>query len=91
MEYTQQQKSKDFDFFKKNNLDFFKKYGHKYIAIKDQSVIGTAEDVQMLIAILADKHPVGTYIIQECTGDDTGYTLKAMRFIINANKNETLF
>lgn len=85
MSYTDADRKRDFDFFVKNNSNLYTEYRHKFIAIKNEKVIGTADDVEMLIACLAQKYEIGTYIIQECNGNESSYTSKLMRLIISGS------
>lgn len=81
--YTDAEKNKDFNFFKNINKDYFSKHGHKFLAVKNQSVIETADDVPSLISKMDKKSfQLGTYLIQECTGDNSAYTTTVMRMMI---------
>ena len=86
--YTEKQKTQDFEYFKDINKDFFSKNGHKFLAIKNRSVVDNADSVQDLIKQMNDRSiAVGTYLIQECTGDDSAYTTTVMRLITKGQKN----
>lgn len=80
--YTDAKRKIDFDFFTENYQELYKKYGHKFLAIKDGEVLGAYDSVSETIDKLSPNHPVGTYIIQECTGDDSAYRTTIMRLII---------
>ena len=87
--YTEKEKTKDFEFFININKDFFSKNGHKFLAIKNRSIIDNADSVQELIKKMDSKSiAVGTYLIQECTGDDSAYTTTVMRLITKGQKND---
>lgn len=84
--YTENEKTKDFDFFKNINEDFFSKNGHKFLAIRNQKIIDNAETVQDLIKQMNSKSfDVGTYLIQECTGDNSAFVTSVMRLMMKAN------
>lgn len=86
--YTEAEKTKDFDYFKSINQDFFAKNGHKFLAIKNQSILDTAEAIQDLIDRLNQRSiAVGTYLIQECTGDNSAYTTTVMRLMLKGYNN----
>ena len=86
--YTEEEKIKDFDFFKNINKDFFSQNGHKYLAIKNQSVVDSANDIPSLIQKMSEKAmDVGNYLIQECTGDNSAFTTIVMRLMIKGWKN----
>ena len=72
-EYDDKNRKVDFDFFVKNYDDLYKEYGHKFLAIKDKKVLGAYESVPEAIELLSDMYKVGTYSIQECSGDDSAY------------------
>ncbi len=81
--YTEDNRKRDFDFFLENYQDFYNEYGHKFLAIKNQEVLGAYDSVSDAVKDLSDNHEYGTYIIQECTGDDSAYRTTIMRLIIN--------
>ncbi len=82
VEYRDEDRNRDFDFFMKNYQELFKHYGHKFIAIKDEKVLGTYDSVSEAINTLSEKYEPGAYIIQECTGDETAYRTSIMRLMI---------
>lgn len=81
--YTETQKAQDFQFFKDINEDFFAKNGHAFLAIRDTRVIDTAASVPTLIEKMqAQSFDAGTYLIQECTGDESAYTTTIMSLLV---------
>lgn len=72
--YDEGNRSSDFDYFVKNYQGLFKHYGHKFLAIKNQVVLGAFDSVADAINELSGTYGLGTYIIQECTGDTSAYT-----------------
>lgn len=72
--YTEKERKIDFDYFIENYKDFYQKYGHKYIAIKNKTVIGVFDTESQAIGEISKKYPLGTFIVQECNGDESGYT-----------------
>lgn len=73
-EYDDTNRKKDFDFFLEHYEEFFKKYGHCFIAIRFKEILGVYKNIQEAISILASQYEVGEYIVQECNGDESGYT-----------------
>ena len=67
-------RDEDFKWFIENYNDLFKKYGHRYIAIKDKTVLGVYDNVVEAIDTTAEKYELGTFIVQECNGDSSAYT-----------------
>lgn len=83
MEYTEEQKEKDFNYFKSINNSFYSKHGHSFLAVKDSNIIDFAPSVPELITKMTEKDfEIGTYLIQECTGDESSYTNIVMRLLI---------
>lgn len=82
MGYTDIDRKIDFDFFVEKYQELFEKYGHKFLAIKNKEILGAYESVVEAIDDLAPTHEVGSYIIQECTGDESAYRTTIMRLII---------
>ncbi len=82
-DYTDKNRKDDFDFFIENYNNLYKQYGHKFLAIKNSKVLGAYESVPEAIELLSKTYDIGTYIIQECTGDDSAYRTTIMRLIIN--------
>lgn len=72
--YTDTDRKKDFNYFIEHYQEFYREYGHKFIAIKNEQVLGAYETEAMAIDETAKNYPFGTFIVQECNGDETGYT-----------------
>jgi hypothetical protein len=60
---------KDYDYFKNNLNDLYKQYGHRFLAIKNQQVIGVYNDFDTAYAKTRETEKAGTFIIQECVDD----------------------
>ena len=80
--YTEPDRKSDFDFFIENYQELYKKYGHCFLAIKNKNILGAYNSVAEAISKLAPNYEVGSYIIQECTGDESAYRTTIMRLII---------
>lgn len=72
----------DFDFFTQHYQEFFTEYGHKFLAIKNKEILGAYDSVMDAITNLQNKYEVGSYIIQECTGNESAYRTTIMRLRI---------
>lgn len=81
--YTDIERKKDFDFFISNYDTFYQQYGHNFLAIKNQKLLGAYDSVQEAIDTLSVTNDMGTYIIQECICDESAYKATIMRLIIN--------
>lgn len=80
--YTDIDRKKDFDYFVKNYQKLYRQYGHTFLAIKNEEIIGSYNSIPDAISQLSPTYELGTYIIQECNGDDSAYRTTIMRLII---------
>lgn len=64
----------DFKWFIENYDDLFKKYGKCYLAIKDKKVLGSYDSPKTAISEVSKKYPMGSFIVQLCNGNESGYT-----------------
>ncbi len=72
--YGDNEREADFTYFLEHYQEFYQKYGHKYIVIKNKNVLGTYDTEVNAIETTIQKYPLGTFIVQECNGDESGYT-----------------
>lgn len=86
LEYTESDRRSDFQFFIEHNTELFAKHGHKFLAIKNKSIIGVFDSPTEAIISLSGKYKVGTYIIQECSGDESAYMSSIMRLRIRGQE-----
>jgi hypothetical protein len=56
----------DFDYFIQNMPSFYKKYGHKFLVIKDKNILGAYDSFNAALDETLKTEPAGTFIIQEC-------------------------
>lgn len=80
--YTDKDRQIDFDYFIQNYKELYQQYGHKFLAIKNKEVLGAFDSVPDAISQLSKEYEIGSYIIQECTDDDSAYRTTIMRLII---------
>lgn len=73
-QYTEADRKNDFNFFLNHYDEFYNKYGHCCIAIRLEKILGIYRSIQEAIDILSNQYELGEYIVQECNGDETGYT-----------------
>lgn len=81
-EYKDDDRDKDFNFFVRHYQELFKRYGHKFIAIKNEKILGVYDSVLDAVNTLSENYKPGDYIIQECTGDENAYRTSIMRLMI---------
>jgi fibrillarin-like rRNA methylase len=60
---------RDFEYFLQNMERFFVEYGHKFIVIKNQSILGVYEDFDEALENTLKTEEVGSFLIQECFDD----------------------
>lgn len=71
--YTDSERKSDFQWFLDNYEMLYQQYGHKYFAIQNKKIIGIFEDKNEAIDITSQLHEIGTFIVQECNGNDSVY------------------
>lgn len=67
-------RDEDFKWFLKEYDNLFKKYGHKFLAIKNKTILGVFDNFKKAIDETAKKYQLGTFIVQECDGTPSAYT-----------------
>lgn len=72
LRYSKNNRIDDFNYFLKNYNKIYKQYGHTFVVIKNKKLLGAYKNVED--ALKNTREPVGTYIIQECNGNESGYT-----------------
>lgn len=65
----------DFKFFVEHYQEFFSRYGHKFLAIKNKRVLGAFDSAMDALEEITKVEPLGSFIVQECTGDESAYTV----------------
>jgi len=60
------QQNLDFNYFLENMEDFYRKYGHKFIVVKNKSVLGTYDDFINAYESTLKTEEMGSFLIQEC-------------------------
>ena len=73
----------DFEWFVENYDDLFARYGNKFLAIKNKTVLGAYDSYISGINETSKSEPMGTFIVQQCNGDESGYTnyISSMNFM----------
>ena len=60
---------KDFEYFLQNMEKFYEEFGHKFLSIKNQEIIGVYDDFDLALHETLKRAELGTFIIQECLND----------------------
>ena len=72
--YGENERMSDFNFFVEHYDELFEKYGHKFIVIRYHEILGAYDTLESAINETSQSHQLGTYIVKECNGDESGYT-----------------
>ena len=65
---------KEFEFYIEHQDELVKKYGGRFIVIKDMAVIGDYEDEIAALSETTKKHDLGTFLVQKCEPVAENYT-----------------
>ncbi|MBR3307252.1 MAG: hypothetical protein IKI75_08375 [Lachnospiraceae bacterium] len=73
----------DFEWFLNNYIDLFAEYGDCFLAIKNKAVLGSYASYADALRATEKNEELGTFIIQHCNGDQSGYTnrISSMNFM----------
>ena len=66
----------DFQWFIEHYQELYEKYGCSYIVIKNKTVLGTYSNFREAVDATSLTENVGTFIVQECSGDESAYTMQ---------------
>lgn len=72
--YNDENRKEDFNFFLQQYDELYKKYGKCFVAIKNKKILGIFHSEEEAIDITSSEYELGEFIIQECNGDESGYT-----------------
>jgi hypothetical protein len=65
---------RELEFFNLNEAELLKSHGGKVIVIKGETVLGDYSTVEEAVAHTTQRHPVGTFLVQQMASDMGGYT-----------------
>ena len=66
--------NEDFEWFLENYEGLFEQYGDCYLLIRDKRVICTCDSYVEGVNKGKSLFDMGTFIVQHCNGDESGYT-----------------
>ncbi len=72
--YSDKERKEDFDFFLKQYEELYKKYGKCFVSIRNKKILGIFHTEEEAIDITSSEYELGEFIVQECNGDESGYT-----------------
>lgn len=64
----------DFEWFKENYTELYRRYGECHIAIKAQCVLGIYGSHIEAVKETSKTEELGTFIVQKCDGSDEAYS-----------------
>lgn len=64
----------EFQYYLDNQDELVKLYNGKQLVIKDQTVQGDFDTIEEAYEFASNKFELGTFIIQECSPGENGYT-----------------
>ena len=64
----------NYEWFKQNYQNLFKRYGFGYLVIKNLQVIGVYSSYKEGLTKTLQSEEIGTFIIQLCSGYESAYT-----------------
>ena len=67
---------KDFEWFLENYNELYERYGHTFLAIRNEEVLGSYGSFREAVEITQLTEELGTFIVQECNGDESAYTVQ---------------
>jgi len=56
----------DFNYFLENMNKLYRKYGNKFVVVKNQNVLGAYNDFNKALETTLKTEEMGTFLIQEC-------------------------
>jgi len=65
---------KEFKYYLEHQDELVKKYNGKFIVIKNREVIGVFDSELEAIEKTAEKHELGTFLVQKCEPGSESYT-----------------
>jgi hypothetical protein len=65
---------KEFEYYLDHQGELVKKYGGKFIVIKDCKVIGAYESELEALSETCKEHTLGTFLVQKCEPGSENYT-----------------
>jgi len=60
------QQDQDFNYFLENMNNLYQSYGHKFVAVKNLSILGIYDNFNEALETTLKTEELGTFLIQEC-------------------------
>lgn len=75
---------RDFNWFIQNRKQLYEEYGDSYVVIKNMAVIGVYSSHADGVNETSRTEDLGTFIVQHCTIDESGYTAHLYSYFENS-------
>lgn len=72
--YSEQNRLDDFYWFVDNYYKLYEQHGRKWFVIRHKKILGIFDNISTALKVIEPTYPIGTFILQNCTGDESGYT-----------------
>lgn len=74
----------DYEWFLDHFAELFNRFGNRYVAIKDKTVLGAYSTYAEGVNATLKTEPIGTFIVQLCGSDESAYTnyISSMNFYL---------
>ncbi|MBQ6425763.1 MAG: hypothetical protein IJJ92_03040 [Clostridia bacterium] len=81
--------SDDFKWYKEHLNELFNQYGTRFVAIKEQKVLGSYSTYAEAVKETQKKEELGSFIVQQCGKDESAYTvyISSINFVLNGAAN----
>ncbi|MCL2628999.1 MAG: hypothetical protein FWD44_09955 [Oscillospiraceae bacterium] len=73
---------RDFEWFIENYSVLYDKHGYCFLAIKNEKVIGVYSSFDEAVDTTLLTEEIGTFIVQECNGNESAYTIQIASMFI---------
>jgi hypothetical protein len=74
MKEQEARREEDYRWFRENLPELEKRYGDKYVVIKDKRIIGAHETLHKALGCAREREKPGAFLIQLCTTDESRTT-----------------
>lgn len=64
----------EFKYFRENLAELYNKFPNRFVVIQGLTVVYDAESFEQAYAYAVKNFSLGSFIVQECTKDESGFT-----------------
>ena len=73
---------KDFEWFIENYNTLYDEYSCCFLVIKNKQILGAYKSFDEAVDTTLQTEEIGTFIVQECNGDESAYTIQIASMFI---------